>query len=362
MNRTILTCFTCLFLSFTLISCDQKTETKEILRPIRYQQVELTQNNRQRSFSGTAAAGFQSNLSFKVGGTLTKRLVQVGQKIKKGQLIAELDSTDYNIQKQEMQASLAQAEAQVRNSKANYTRTQSLYETDSVAKSDLDAARAQFDSDRASLKALEQKLDLADLKTQYTKLSAPMDGIVGEIFFEVNESVGSGEPVVTIESEGDIKVNVGVPEAYISAIKKGDRVTTVFSSIANRQFSARVSEVSYTLAGATAYPVTVTLEDPSKNIRPGMVANVIFDLDINNTTEKKIIVPTFSVAEDNTGKFVYVVKPAETGVATVHRQAVEIGKVTNQGFEIRKGLTNGDFVVTAGLSKLSDGMRVKFTQ
>ncbi len=351
-----------LILALTFVSCGKKGAPQEVLRPVRYTQVAMMGNGIEKSFSGTASAGIQSNLSFKVSGTLTKRSVSVGDRVKKGELIAELDATDYVIQEKEMKASFAQAQAKARNSKANYDRVKALYENDNVSKSDLDASRATLDSDKAGLSALQQKLDLAGRKTEYTKLTAPIDGVVGEVLAEVNENVNSGQTIVSIESEGDIKVIVGVPESFISVIKAGAGVSVSFPSLNSKSFKGTVSEVSYSIAGASTYPVSVVLDDPSDDVRPGMAANVTFKITNKKSRKESISVPASSVGQDIKGNFVFILKNVGQGVGSVHRRSIETYGLTNQGFEIKSGLNTGDLVITAGVSKLTDGMRVKFIQ
>lgn len=349
-----------LLISFTMISCGKKDVSEEVLRPVRFQEVYKSGGESERRFSGKASAGSKSNLSFKVAGTILNRHVTVGNKVNKGDLLAELDATDYEIQKQEIIASIAQAEAQVRNSKANYDRVKALYEKDSISKSDLDAARATYDSDKAALEALKQKLDLAHLKTEYTKLIAPMDGVVSEVFARANENVTLGQEIITIESVGDFEVVVGVPESFISRIKKGSPALVTFPSLDSKTFDATTSKVAYSSADQTTYPVTVVINNPSANIRPGMVADVSFKLSSSGNVEKNIVVPANSVLSEGDEQFVFVIKKQGEGVATVHMRAVEVKELTAKGFEIKSGLEDGELVVTAGISKLADGMKVKY--
>lgn len=362
MKRSYLIYFQCAVLTLALTSCGKKDVVEEVLRPVRYEQVQLNSGEVKRSFSGTASAGINSKLSFRVGGTLIKRVVDVGDRVKKGDLIAELDATDYVIQKQEAQASFVQAQAKVRNSKANYDRTKALYENDNTSKSDLDSARATQDSDKAALGAFKQKLDLAHLQIEYTKLLAPMDGVVGGIQAQVNENINAGESIVRIESEGDIKVVVGVPESFISRINTKTQVSVRFSSLGSKIFKAFVTEVSYSLGDASTYPVSVVLTESSKDIRPGMVAEIFFQMPRSQGNTKRLIVSSSCVAADSSGKFVFVLTSAGENVGIVHRRSVEVYGLTDQGFEIKNGLVDGDLVVSAGVSKLTDGMKVKYIQ
>ena len=105
-----------------ITGCSEEKVEQEIIRPVRYQQVFLTGGNRLRIFSGTAKAGVESNLSFKVAGTVEKVFVKVGDNVKKGQVLAQLDDTDFKLQAQEADAAYKQSISQEINAKSNYER------------------------------------------------------------------------------------------------------------------------------------------------------------------------------------------------------------------------------------------------
>ncbi|UCH64933.1 MAG: biotin/lipoyl-binding protein, partial [Ignavibacterium sp.] len=115
-----------ILLSLIFIACGEEEVTEEIIRPVRYQEVITGGNGRTRSFSGTAHAGIESKLSFKVNGTIKDINVKVGDVVKRGKLIASLDATDYSVKVKEAEAGLMEAESQELNAKNNYERARSL--------------------------------------------------------------------------------------------------------------------------------------------------------------------------------------------------------------------------------------------
>jgi RND family efflux transporter MFP subunit len=189
-------------LTLIFLSCGEKQEAETILRPVRYQSVYSTGGGRTRTFSGVAKAGIRSRLSFKVGGTIQKIAVQVGDKVKPGQLIAELDPADYRLQVQQAEASLESAQAQERNAKANYERISQLYERRNASRNDLDAARAASESAIAQVRAVEKQLDLARSQLSYTRLTAPVSGGMAMVDVEVNENVQPGQTIVELTRGG----------------------------------------------------------------------------------------------------------------------------------------------------------------
>jgi RND family efflux transporter MFP subunit len=344
-----------------LSSCggeDQQVE--EIIRPVRYTQVYATGGSRVRTFSGAARSGVESNLSFKVAGTVLEVPVKVGDKVKAGQLVARLDPEDYKLNVQKAEAALAQARAQERKAKADYERMRALYENNNASKGDLDAARAKYESTRAQVESAEKQLDLARLQLRYTRLLAPVDGSIASVDVEVNENVQPGRRIVMLTAGSQIEVEVAIPEILIAGIRKGSRVTVKFDAIPAKSYSAIVREVGVASMGfATTFPVTVRLENADPEIRSGMAAEVAFRFESDDQRER-FIVPSVAIGEDRQGRFVFVIEPTNSDTAVVKRVSVQVGELTAEGFEILSGLSDGDLVVTAGVSKITDGQKVKF--
>jgi RND family efflux transporter MFP subunit len=341
-------------------SCGKKQEAEEeVIRPVRYQQVYATGGTRTRTFSGAAKSGLESNLSFKLGGTISRINVKVGDNVNTGQLIAQLDSKDFQLQVQQAEAALEQAKAQALNAKANYDRTRSLYENNNASKSELDRTRAAYESANASVSSAEKQLELARSQVGYTRLTAPFTGVISAVNVEVNENVNAGTPIVTLTGEAKPEVELSVPEMLITQIKEGKEVTITFDAIPDKVFTGIISEVGIaTSQYSTTYPVTVQLKDTDPDIRPGMVADV--EIKFESSKDKELlIVPSHAVMEDEKGRFVYVAEPLDDTYATTKRVEVKIGDITTEGLEITEGLIDGELVITAGVSRIKEGMKVK---
>ena len=335
---------------------EQVTET---LRPVRYVEVYSTGGSRVRTFSGVARSGVESNLSFKVQGTVRSIPVKVGVQARSGQLIARLDPEDYQLKVQQAEASLSQATAQEQKAKADLERVRALWENQNASKSELDAARATSESASASAQSSRKALELARLQLSYTRLKAPAAGSIASVDVEVNENVQAGQRIVMLIAGSQIEVEVGIPEILISQIKTGSGVTVTFDALPNTTNSATVTEVGVAATGfATTFPVTVRLNNADSDVRSGMAAEVAFQFQSNDPRER-IIVPAVAVGEDRSGRFVFIVEPASGDTAVVKRVTVQIGELLADGLEVFGGVTDGDLVVTAGVSKIQDGQKVK---
>ncbi|MBD3403449.1 efflux RND transporter periplasmic adaptor subunit [candidate division GN15 bacterium] len=332
---------------------------EEVLRPVRYQPVYTTGGSRVRIFTGVAQASVESRLSFKVAGTVERVAVKVGDQVQADELVAALDPQDFRLQVQEAEAALEKARAEARNAAANYERVRQLYENMNASRSDLDAARAADESAKAQVEAAQNRLQLAQRQLDYTRLEAPIGGSIASVSIDVNENVAAGQAVALLTSGDRLEVEVAVPEILISQIREGQRVDVTFDALPGQTFPARVTEVGVAATGTvTTFPVTVLLEQAYDGLRPGMAAEVAFSFQTADGRER-MLVPPFAVGEDREGRFVFTVERTGQAEGVVHRQPVQIGELTDQGLEILDGLSDGDLLVTAGVTKIDDGQRVK---
>jgi RND family efflux transporter MFP subunit len=342
-----------------ILGCEDAQEEPEVIRPVRYVMVEGHDAAKQRTFSGVSKAGQESRLSFQVSGQVLDVPINVGDTVKKGDTIARMDPADYALQLQNAQASAAQSRAQERNAKATYERTRALYENQNASRQDLDADRTAYESGRAGLEAAHQQIRLRQRQLGYTHLKAPETGTLATVDIEVNEYVQAGELVATLLAGDQIEVSVSVPASVIRSIKKGAEAKARFNSLEGKVFPGTVTEVGVaSVGGATTFPVTVRLTEGQDQVRAGMSADVIFVF----ASEKggpKYSLPISAVGEDREGRFVYILEKTGNALGTVHRAPVEVGEILSDGIEIIDGVKPGDLVVTAGVSRIYDGLQVR---
>lgn len=346
----------------SLFSCSgEKAERKEIIRPVRYEQVFLAGGEQSRTLSGVSKAGTEAKLSFRVGGIVEAVNVKVGKKINKGKLIASVDNSDARLNYEKALEALRNAETQKDNAKSNLDRVKGLYENNNLSLSEYESAKDKYASANSSYNTEKRNADLKKRELGYFELYAPMDGIIAEVAIEKNEQLNPGQVVVTLTSEDDIEVSIGMPEAFISRVKAGEKVSVKFLSLADKIFDGTISEVSFATGNqSSTYPVVVKVEHPTRDIRPGMPADVTFNfVSADGVQRQRLVVPASAVGEDTDGNFVFTISETENGLAVVHKKKVTVGELSNEGFEVLEGLQNGELVATAGLESLTDRIRVK---
>ncbi len=341
-----------------LTSCSDEKKIEEKIRPVRFMEVTTGGGGSMRVFTGTAKTGIESKLSFKVGGTIKKINVKVGDFVNKGGLIAEIDDMDYKIKVKETEAGLKQVESQVLNAKNNYARVKTLYETNSISKSELDGARAQYESAIANVEGMRSTLEYTRLQLSYTRLIAPESGSIAVCNSENNENVQVGQTIAILIVGSDMEIELGIPENVINRIKAGMNVSITFPSL-NNTFNGVVSEVSPSIdVNSSTYPVSIKILNPTIDVKSGMAANVSFKFE-GSSSKDVLVVPVAAVGEDSDGRFVFLVEPENGNIATIKKQHIQIGDLTSEGFEVISGLSMNQKVATAGLQSLIDGQKVR---
>ena len=351
-------------LSLTLIACgDSEDEAvKEApIRPVKFLTVASSDVSLNSTLNGRAQAAVESKLSFLVSGTVEKLLVSVGDRLKKGQLIAQLDSNIYELKVQQALATSEQSKASSQNAKAVYQRTRNLYVNNSASKTELDNAKANADSSSASFRAAIKSLELAELDLERTRLFSNGDCQVVSVNVEVNENITSGSPILDVSCGDGIEVQVSVPESLIDQISNKTITDIRFSAIDNKVFEGRVTEVGVSSTGGVTFPVVVNVEGDTRQLRSGMAAEVTFQLDGAKEKEEVIYLPASVVLEDAEGTFVYLVVPEndESDLYQVKRQPVAPGQLSQNGLRILEGLEVRQRVVSAGLNFIYDGLIVR---
>ena len=331
-------------------------EAETVLRPVLFQQVESRSAANRATYVGVARAGVEADLSFRVGGTVESVRVDVGEQVSRGQILAVLDPTDYELRVEEAEAAVAQAVASSRRAQADYDRTRALYEANNASKSDFDAARAAAESAEAQVEAGAKQLEQARQQLGYSRLRSPSDGVIARVGVEVNENVSAGQGLFLLTSGAHPEVRVAVPEVAIGAVERGQPVTATFDALPGQSFAATVSEVAAAALDTPTFEVTVRIDSPGEQIRSGMAADVTFELQDGEATEAIFLAPV-AIGEDHRGNYVYVIEASGDGAGVARRREVEVGEMTQNGIEVR-GVEVGELVATAGVRRLVDGMEV----
>ncbi len=346
-----------LFVSMLSACAEEEAPVVEVLRTVQYQVVIPAEVANQRVFTGTVRSSQQSRLSFKVGGNVSQLPVKAGDKLVKGQLIASLDASTYELQAAQSRASLAQSTAAERNSASVFQRTKNLYENNNASRTDLDSARANAESAAAQSRAAEKALALANLNVQYTRLTAPYDCVVASVNVEVNENITSGSSVITADCGNELEVAIEIPDSLISEVAKVQPVSIKVDSIKGKVFTGSIDEIGVAVAGnGSTFPVTVKVSDPDGLLRSGLAAEVTLQFANNNALD--VYLPISAVNGDSDGSYIFIAEPTIENQAVVKKRRIQTEGLSSNGLKVVSGLRQGERVITAGVKTIRPNMTV----
>ena len=355
-KRVSILCFLICF------GCGDKEKAPEvILRPVKYTKVTYFGGDKVRSFSGTAKTEKTINLSFRSSGIITKFDMKLGQVVKKGQLLAQLDNVQARLNYESAIESKNSTESQMNTSKLNLNRIRTLYEKGSSSLSDYESAKNSYRTAVASFESSKRSIAIQQDQIKFGYLYASEDGAIASVSAEIDENVTPGQLIGVLNAGTAIEIELGLPESVINAVKKDMEVKVTFTAIEDQNFNAIVTEVAPALDRNTStYPITVKVTDSNKQIKSGMAANVTFNFkDSETTLSNYLIVPVIAVGEDGKDNFVFIIESSDDKTGVVKKQPITIGELTSSGFEIKSGLSVGDKIATAGLQTLLDGQKVR---
>lgn len=350
-----------LLLMSLFMSCKEKqAEKKAPLRPVSFQKVRYLGGESSRTFSGTANTDKVINLSFRSTGIITEFNLKIGQTVKKGQLLAKLDNAQARLNYENAISSLNIAESQMNTTKLSLNRVRSLYEKGSTSLSVYESAKNSYRTAVASHESAKRTVSIQQNQIRYGYLYAPVNGVIAQVNVEIDENVSAGQKIAVLNAGVDMEIALGIPENVINRVKENMDVSVNISSLQAKTFTGKISEVSPSIDPKTStYPVRVKITNPSKEIKSGMAANVTFQFGNKQATEKVLVVSAKAVGEDDKGNFVFVFEETNGANAKVKKQAVVIGALSSEGFEIREGLSFGQKIAVTGLQTLLDGQNVK---
>lgn len=304
------------------------------------------------AYAGEVRAREESALAFRVGGNLVERRVDVGDRVRRGDLLAVLDAGDLRAQAGAAQAQVAAAEAQLRRARADQARFAALGREQLVSRSAVDAQNAAAAAAQGQADAARASLVVARNQSGYTQLRAPRDGVIAARQAEAGQVVAAGQPVFQLAADGAREVAFAVAENAVRGVRPGQTVQVELWSQPGRRFPGRVREVAPAADPVTrTYAVRATLDGDPADVELGQSARVHLD----GAGAAPLAVPLAAIQRADGGSAVFVVD-AKTGALRL--QPVQLGPYGSDSVPVLRGLSASDWVVAAGGHLLRPGMTV----
>lgn len=322
------------------------------LDPVEIVEVALSTQLETVNITGTLRPARQASVSTRSAGMIESVNVRPGDRVDQGDVIAELDTAELVLQRQQQEAAIAATRAQLTLAQSQLETARALAERGSSSRSALETAQSGVDSLEGNLSAQEAQLATLDLNLSNATIRAPFAGIIAERTVDSGQSVNPGTPVVVIVDTAQMEVvgNASLSDAL--DIEAGQNVVITVESLRNRTFAGRVGRISPVAEqGTRSLSVFLTLDNPGGMLRGGMFVTGQI---VISQAEDVIAIPRQALLEDDEGKYVLVIEDDQL----VRRAVAVVREWADSRMTEITGLDVGDVLVGQQLSGLASGMPV----
>jgi RND family efflux transporter MFP subunit len=335
MPRSLLQPFAALALLVVLAGCDAQTApAPKAGRPVQVQAVSFDSETMSRDFVGVVRARYESDLSFRVAGKVIARSVNVGDHVRAGDVIAELDPQDLQLQAQSAEAEFTAATSNLAQAAADLKRFTKLKERGFASNADFDRKKAANDEAEGRMERARHSLDLARNQLAYAKLEADADGVITATLAEPGQVVAIGQGVVRLARDGAKEALVALPETWLDEARKSKATVRLWTD-RDKSFAAHLRELSPQADAATrTYAARFDIEDADNRL------------------------PLSAILNRGKGPAVFLVDASDT----LELRPVTVASFTEDAAVVTSGISDGDKIVTLGVQKLEAGARVRVVE
>lgn len=287
---------------------------------------------------GSIEAWTSLSLLSKLNGTVEKVLVREGQKVRKGEVLAQIDAEDYRI-------AVERAKAAYDLARAEFDRDKAIYAKGVIPTAELDANKTGMETAKADL-------DNAELQLSRCTITAPMNGLIRKIDAKVGLQLAVGDPVAEILEIDRVKAVVGIPESEVSAVRGLETVDIDLQALDNRILPGKVHFLSSSPeTAARLFRLELAIDNPDGEILPGMFIRA--DV-VKKTVADAVVIPFYSVISRNNEQYVFIEKD---GVA--EKNPVKLGIMEKWLIQVTEGVKAGDKVLVEGHRDVEDKQKIK---
>lgn len=328
----------------TSTACNQNSDSddnaeKETVPVIPVEAMDVTRGDISAYYTNTATleAVEEADVVAKVRGQITQVLVEEGDAVSKGQILARVEDDQYRIEAERAKATLDRMYN-------DYQRNSELFEKELISAEVFENSRFEYESQKAVY-------ELAQLNYEHTAIKAPIDGVVTERLIKTGNMIGMDQQAFQVSNFDPIQAILFVPEHERSKIRKGQKTTLSADALPGYEFTGKVERISPTVDPATGtFKVTVFLEDELDLLRPGMFGRVKITYDTRTNTR---MIPKAAVISEDETQSVFVVRDS-----LAFRKKIRTGYANGVNIEVIEGLEDGELVVTTGQGSLNDSTKV----
>ena len=323
------------------------------IRPVRTVTIAKRDTGVPVVLTGSIRAQDEAPLAFRVSGRMTQRLVNNGDRVRPGQLVARLEPQNEQNALRAARANLSAAQGQLTNARNSLRRQEPLAARGAVSQAELDQTRAAFETAQSQVESAEAQLKFAQDQLSFTELTADAAGVITAVGAEPGEVVSAGRMVVTLARQGGRDAVFDVPGQVIRSAPNNPQVTVSLKDDPTVTTVGRVREVAPQADPVTrTFEVKVGLTDPPAAMRLG--TTVVGRMDVDSSSV--IDIPASALTTSNQQPAVWIVDPS---TSTVSLRTIDVLRFDPDAVVVSNGLAPGDVVVTAGVQALYPGQKVR---
>jgi RND family efflux transporter MFP subunit len=331
-------------------------DMKGEVRPVRTVTIESRDSSGKIALTGRIQSQSEVNQAFRLDGQLLERTVEIGDNVKKGQLLARLDSQNEESGLQSAQAQLIAAQVLLVDARNNFVRMRNLVADAAVSRADFDNAEAVLKTSEARVKSVQSQVELAQNRLSFTRLNADVSGVVTARGPDAGEVVSAGRMIVQIARVGALDAVFDVPASMKDAVTRNALISVFLTSDPKVVAEGRVREVSPRADPVTGtFAVRIALLNPPEAMRLG--STVTGRVQLNSVPA--IQIPALALFRAEGGSAVWVVDPK---TLTVSARAIAVQANDSEWVRVQSGLNPGDVIVTAGVQALRPGQKVRLLE
>ncbi|WP_100614600.1 efflux RND transporter periplasmic adaptor subunit [Confluentibacter citreus] len=352
------TIYTTTLLALAILATSCGSDEKKLIAdtttvPVKVSSINENNNNPFLTASGTIQAVNSANLSTRMMGYVTNIPVNVGDKVKKGQLLVAINNSDLQAKRSQVNAGIMEATAAFTNAEKDYNRFKNLFADASASQKELDDITANYNMAKARLEGAKQMKNEVDAQFAYVNIRAPFDGIITGKFIKNGDMANPGMPLVAMEMPAGFEVTASVPESDISKITLGAAVTVLVKSL-NKELKGKVTEVSSSAKNTGGqYMVKVNLDKTDVPILSGMFVTVQFPVEAQEKTDM-VLVPQEAIVTNGQLSGVYTVSESNTALL----RWLRLGRTFGNQVEVLSGLSSNEAFIISADGKLYNGVKV----
>jgi multidrug efflux system membrane fusion protein len=343
---------------FALGACSKKEAAAPVPRPVVALAVQADGNGMQvASLPGEVQARYSTPLSFRVNGKIIERRVRLGDTVKSGQIVAQLDPADAQKNAASSQAQLDAADHGLVYAKQQLDRDQAQAKENLISRAQLEQTTNAYASALAQRDQAAQQVALSKNQLQYTTLIAGHAGVITAEQADTGQNVSAGQAVYNLAWSGDVDVLCDVPESALTALAVGQTARVTLAALPGRTFTARVRELSPVAdAQSRTYRARLTLENPGPDVRLGMTADVAFAAPLSLSSQGTFTVPVTALFHDGNQPAVWIVRAADNALEL---RRVTVTRYNERTIVIGAGLKDGERIVLQGVHTVTAGEKVR---